>query len=81
MESNNNGKKNIETSNKHTHIYIDAHYEIYNDLQSCQLEAACSETRVMLRRSEDNGDGELTVDEFVDGIMRCRGQARQVKGL
>ncbi|CAL1173699.1 unnamed protein product [Cladocopium goreaui] len=26
----------------------------------------------------DNGDGEVTLDEFIDGIMRCKGQARAV---
>ncbi|CAJ1382280.1 unnamed protein product [Effrenium voratum] len=26
----------------------------------------------------DNGDGELTLDEFIDGIMRCKGQARSI---
>ncbi|CAE7218000.1 unnamed protein product [Symbiodinium natans] len=24
----------------------------------------------------DNGDGEVTMDEFIEGIMRCKGQAR-----
>eukprot|EP00913_Durusdinium_trenchii_P007652 g7189.t1 len=24
----------------------------------------------------DNGDGQVTLDEFVDGILRCRGPAR-----
>lgn len=26
----------------------------------------------------DNGDGEVTLEEFIDGIMRCKGQARAV---
>eukprot|EP00439_Symbiodinium_sp_Y106_P058091 s738_g8.t1 len=26
----------------------------------------------------DNGDGEVTLDEFIDGIMRCKGPARAI---
>ena len=26
----------------------------------------------------DNGDGEVTLDEFIDGIMRCKGNARAI---
>ncbi|CAJ1357163.1 unnamed protein product, partial [Effrenium voratum] len=26
----------------------------------------------------DNGDGEVTLDEFIDGIMRCKGHARAI---
>mmetsp|Transcript_38293 Transcript_38293/g.89993 ORF Transcript_38293/g.89993 Transcript_38293/m.89993 type:complete len:562 (-) Transcript_38293:124-1809(-) len=26
----------------------------------------------------DNGDGEVTLEEFVDGILRCKGQARAI---
>lgn len=26
----------------------------------------------------DNGDGEVTLDEFIDGIMRCKGTARAI---
>ncbi|CAK9060068.1 Voltage-dependent T-type calcium channel subunit alpha-1I (CaVT.3) (Voltage-gated calcium channel subunit alpha Cav3.3) [Durusdinium trenchii] len=26
----------------------------------------------------DNGDGEVTLEEFIDGIMRCKGQARAI---
>ncbi|CAJ1382278.1 unnamed protein product [Effrenium voratum] len=27
----------------------------------------------------DNGDGEVTLDEFIDGIMRCKGPARAIE--
>lgn len=26
----------------------------------------------------DNGDGEVTLDEFIEGIMRCKGPARAI---
>mmetsp|Transcript_22864 Transcript_22864/g.52962 ORF Transcript_22864/g.52962 Transcript_22864/m.52962 type:complete len:100 (+) Transcript_22864:2-301(+) len=26
----------------------------------------------------DNGDGEVTLEEFIDGIMRCKGPARAI---
>lgn len=26
----------------------------------------------------DNGDGQVTLEEFVDGIMRCKGPARAI---
>mmetsp|Transcript_22315 Transcript_22315/g.51697 ORF Transcript_22315/g.51697 Transcript_22315/m.51697 type:complete len:616 (-) Transcript_22315:60-1907(-) len=31
-----------------------------------------------LFRLMDNGDGEVTLDEFIDGIMRCKGPARAI---
>ncbi|CAE7816129.1 Cacna1i, partial [Symbiodinium necroappetens] len=29
----------------------------------------------------DNGDGEVTLDEFIDGILRCKGNARAVDSM
>ena len=29
----------------------------------------------------DNGDGEVTLDEFINGILRCKGQARAIDQL